>query len=76
MVMMVKRFDGTMEWPRRNCMDQLIPAEAKLHEALAAVEALPADVRLTEVSTGIIALLDKLADWCEESGYVKPEGQK
>ncbi len=73
MKMMVKRGDGSWDFPRRNCIDQLIPAELAIRAAVAAVEGLPADERLTEIVIRLTELQDRLADWAEASCYVKPE---
>lgn len=73
MTMQVSRGDGSFKWPRRNCIDQLIPAEKALFDAIQIIDQLPADVRLTEIVTRLSEQRDRLADWCEESGYIKPE---
>ena len=71
--MTVKRGDGSWSFPRRSCIDQLIPAELAIRSAIGAVESLPADERLTEIVIRLTELQDRLADWAEATGNVKPE---
>ena len=59
--------------PRRCRVDLATPVEQKLREALAAVEGLGADERLTETSIKLLACLGLVADYLEETGNVKPE---
>jgi len=72
--MMVKRGEGSgqFEFPRRNCIDQMIPAELAIRSSVQAIEDLPADERLTEIQIRLTELQDRLADWAESTGYVKP----
>ncbi len=62
---------GTFEWPRRSCIDQLIPAEKLLHDAIGAIDCLPGDT--TDIVMRLQEQRERLADWVEEQGLVIPE---
>lgn len=55
--MTVKRFDA--EFPRRGCLDLITPAEKAINDAMAAIEAIGADRRLTEAEL-LLAQVGKL----------------
>ena len=73
--MMVSRGTGSFTWPRRNCIDQLIPAEKALRDAIMAIDSLPGDVRLTDIVIRLTEEQNRLADWVEETGNVLPTSQ-
>ena len=75
MVMTVKRGtkDSNFEFPRRNCVDQYIPAEKAISDLVAQVEALGAHPRLTDAVTLLHQAKDAVADWAEETGNLKPD---
>jgi hypothetical protein len=73
--MMVPRGDGSWTFPRRNCIDQLIPAERALRDAITTIDSLPGDVRLTEMVIRLTEEQNRLADWVEETGSVLPTSQ-
>lgn len=58
------------QFPRRNNIDRLTPAERAIYDATQAVEALPADVRLTEAVILLGQARDKVADYVDN-----PAGQ-
>ena len=68
--MMVLRMNGKMQWPRRQCIDQYIPAELKLYEAIKAIDELPGDT--TDMVIDLQSVRDRLADWVEAQGLVAP----
>ena len=51
--------------PRRNQMTQWTPAEHAIYHAALAVEAMPADVRLTDASVLLGAARDSVADYVD-----------
>lgn len=51
--------------PRRARLDQMTPAEKAIIDAVLAVEALPADARLTEAVVLLQAARDTVADYVE-----------
>ncbi len=61
--------------PRRSQMTQWTPAERAIYEAVQAVEAMPADPRLTEAVVLLQAARDYVADFVDgiersRTGYV------
>lgn len=59
--------------PRRIRIDQQTPAEAAIRAAIAAVEALPADVRLTNAVISLQAARESVADYVD--GVTKEPGR-
>jgi L-asparaginase II len=53
------------ELPRRVYVDLYTPAEKAIHDAMSAVEALPASVHLTEAVTLLGKAKDKVADYVD-----------
>lgn len=53
------------EIPRRNRMDQWTPAERAIFDAVQAVEAVGADVRLTDAVVLLLAARDSVADYID-----------
>jgi hypothetical protein len=53
------------ESPRRNRIDKLTPSELAIWNAMQAVEAMPADVRLTEAGNLLKDALEKVADFVD-----------
>ena len=53
------------EWPRRNSIDKLIPAELAIRNAILAVEESGCDVRLTQAVTLLGEACDKVADFVD-----------
>ena len=51
--------------PRRTCVEQMIPGELAIRDAILAVEALEANPRLTEVAALLEEAKDKLSDWVD-----------
>ena len=51
--------------PRRAQLEHQTPAEAAIRAAVAAVEDLPPDVRLTDAVTLLLAGLDSVADYVD-----------
>lgn len=51
--------------PRRNRMDQWTPAEHAIDAAVQAVEAMPADVRLTDAVTLLYEARQAVADYVD-----------
>lgn len=68
--MMVPRANGAFEFPRRNCIDQFIPAEKMLYEAIGAIDALPGNT--TEIVMKLQQAREELSDWVERNGFVLP----
>ena len=62
-----------LDWPRRSCRDLWIPAEKSIQDVVDAVEALGAHPALTDAVILLGQAKDKVADWAEETGNVKPE---
>ena len=60
-------------WPRRQCIDRLLPTERQLRSAIDAVEALGAHPRLTDAVMALQSACDAVADWAEETGNVLPD---
>ena len=52
--------------PRRIRLDLMVPAEKAIRDAVEAVEALPADVRLTEAVILLGKAKDKVSDYVDE----------
>lgn len=57
---------STDKIPRRIRLDLLTPPEVALRAALAAVEAMPADIRLTKASTMISLALNEVGQYVDE----------
>jgi hypothetical protein len=55
-----------MTMPRRIRLDLATPPEVALRAALAAVEAMPADTRLTEASTHVSAAIELVGRYVDE----------
>lgn len=57
------------EWtpPRRICVDRFSPAERAIYDAVLLVEALPADLRLTNAVVLLQQARDSVADFVDES---------
>jgi hypothetical protein len=55
----------TIDFPRRHCLDRLTPAELSIKAAVDAVEAMPADPRLTDAVIILAAARDRVADFVE-----------
>ena len=53
------------EIPRRAQLGQCTPAERAIYDAMQAVEAMPADVRLTDAVTLLSAAWDSVADYVD-----------
>lgn len=53
------------EWPRRNQMQQWTPAEHAIQQAVDAVEAMGADVRLTDAVILLGKARDRVADFVD-----------
>ena len=62
------------EIPRRAYLDRLIPAERSIYDAIQLVEALGADVRLTDVVVRLGEAKDKLADYVDDTNGPAPTG--
>ncbi len=62
----VKRFGGTMDWPRRSCVDQYTSEEKALWAVHALIEAMPAHPHLTEAGSLLQQAAGKLADYLED----------
>jgi hypothetical protein len=62
-----------MDWPRRNCRDLWIPAEKAIQDTVDLVEGLGAHPALTEAVILLGQARDKISDWAEETGNIKPE---
>ena len=60
-------FDDGRDAPRRCYLDRLTPAETAIVAAVAAVEKLPADVRLTDAVILLQQARDKVADFVDAS---------
>lgn len=58
---------GDWTFPRRNCVDQLTPAELAIRDAMIAVEAAGGHILLTEAITLLSQAKDKVADYLEET---------
>ena len=54
-----------MELPRRIQLDKCTPAEKTIHAAMLAVEAMPADVLLTEAVVLLSQAKNKVADYVD-----------
>jgi hypothetical protein len=54
------------KFPRRSCIYLLTPAEKSVRDAMQAVEAVGADVRLTEAVVLLQQAKEKLADYFDE----------
>jgi hypothetical protein len=69
-----------MTTPRKCRLDLATPPEVALRAALAAVEAMPADVRLTKASQKVVEALDLVGDYVNaqmcvaEMGYAEKCG--
>lgn len=50
---------------RRNCIDKMTPAELAIYDAVAAVECVGADVRLTDAINLLHAAREKVADYVD-----------
>jgi hypothetical protein len=61
----VPRFEGTMEFPRRSCVDQRTPLETALWTVHSRIEAMPASPHLTDAGSLLAQAADKLADYLE-----------
>lgn len=59
--------------PRRCYIDLQIPAEATIRNAVQAVESCGCDTRLTDAVVLLSQALDKVADWAEATGNIRPE---
>ena len=57
-----------MDIPRRNRIDQMVPTELAIREASLAVEAMDADVRLTEAVVLLARAQEKVADYVDAIG--------
>jgi hypothetical protein len=68
----VPRFDGTLEFPRRSCVDQRTPLETALWAVHARIEAMPASPHLTDAGSLLVKAADKLADYLEGVPEVSP----
>ena len=55
-----------MTTPRKCRLDLATPPEVALREALGAVEAMPADVRLTKAGQKIVEALDLVGDYVDD----------
>jgi hypothetical protein len=53
------------EVPRRCRIDKACPAETAIRAALAVVESMPADVRLTNAGSFLLKALDSVADYID-----------
>lgn len=53
------------EIPRRCCLNKLVPAEKAILDAMQAVEAMPADVRLTDAVILLGQAKDRVADFVD-----------
>jgi hypothetical protein len=62
-----------MDWPRRSCSDLWIPAEKAIQDTVNLVEDLGAHTLLTDAVILLGQARDKISDWAEETGNVKPE---
>jgi hypothetical protein len=51
--------------PRRSRVDKMCPAELAIRKALAEVESMAADVRLTEAGNLLLKAMDKVADFVD-----------
>ena len=58
--------DTEMHIPRRVYLPKNIPAEKSIRTAIASVEELPADPRLTDAVVLLGAALDSVADWVDD----------
>lgn len=62
---------STEEIPRRCCLNKLSQAERAIHDAMAAVEAVGADVRLTDAVILLSAAKDSVADYVDNSPEIR-----
>jgi hypothetical protein len=62
---MVKVFNGTEEFPRRFVVDQMVAAELAIRNAMAEVENLGADARLTDAIVLLGMAKDKVSDFVD-----------
>jgi hypothetical protein len=62
--------------PRRHYVNKLIPAERAIYDAIQIVEALGADIRLTDVVIRLSEAKDRLSDWADATGNVPPEAKQ
>jgi hypothetical protein len=53
------------EIPRRCYLDKMVPAERAIYDAMQAVEAMPADVRLTDAVMLLGQAKDKVSDYVD-----------
>ena len=53
------------DFPRRICVDRMTPAELAIMAAVQAVEALPADTRLTDAVILLGQARDRVADFVD-----------
>ena len=53
-------------FPRRICLDQLVPAEKAIYDAVQAVEAMPADARLTKAVVLLQQAREQVADFVDD----------
>lgn len=60
-----------MEIPRRNRLDKNTPTELAIRAAIDAVEAMPADVRLTDAIVLLGAALESVADFVDEVPVIR-----
>jgi hypothetical protein len=58
------------DWPRRNRLELLTPAEIAIRAAISAVEAAGADTLLTDAIVLLGQAKEKVADYAEKSGEV------
>lgn len=72
MYLKLKAKDEQMGTNRRADILQMTPAELAIRNAVLEVEKLGADTRLTDIVVALSEQQSKLADWCEETGNVKP----
>lgn len=56
-----------MKPPRRIQVDKMIPAELAIRAAMAAVEELPPDVRLTDAVVLLAQAQEKVADFVDQT---------
>jgi hypothetical protein len=59
--------------PRRSKMECWTPAERATYDLTQQIEALGCHPLLTDAVVLLSQVRDKIADWCENTGNVKPE---
>jgi hypothetical protein len=61
----MKPMNAMDEIPRRAYLDKMVPAELKIRDAMLAVEAMPADVRLTDAVVLLEQASTKVSDYVD-----------